>query len=75
MVNYLAAGTSLNSFYEAFKVQTPKGCFPYEWFDSLEKLNYKGLPPQSDFYSTLSDKTIRIKFVRMNDTNKKLQLL
>ena len=58
VVNYLAAGTSLNNFYKAFKVKTPKGCFPYEWFDNLEKMNYRGLPPQSCFYSSLSDKGI-----------------
>ena len=51
MVNYLAAGTSLNSFYEAFKVQTPKGFFPYEWFDSLEKLKAPALPSQAEFYN------------------------
>ncbi len=57
ITNYLAAGTSLDKFYKAFEVSTPKGCFPYEWFDSLDKFNYTGLPPQSVFYSTLDKKT------------------
>ena len=49
--NYLAAGTSLVAFYKAYKVETPKGYFPYEWFNNLNKLDYKGIPPQSAFRS------------------------
>ena len=43
--NYLAAGTTLSAFYKAYNVTDPKGFFPYEWFDSLEKLDYQQLPP------------------------------
>ena len=39
ITNYLAAGTSLQKFYKAYDVSTPKESFPYEWFESLEKLN------------------------------------
>ena len=56
ITNYLAAGTNLVQFYKSFEVSTPKGCFPYEWFNSLDKFNYKGLPPQSCFRSTLTQK-------------------
>ena len=31
-----------------------KGVYPYEWVNSSEKLNYKGLPDKSGFYSRLS---------------------
>ena len=31
-----------------------KGIFPYEWFDSLEKLNCTSLPPREDFYDRLN---------------------
>jgi len=58
LTNYLAAGTSLDSFYRAYNVATPKGTFPYEWFNTLEKLNYTGLPSQSQFCSTLTKKGI-----------------
>ena len=51
------ACTNIDNFYEVFQIQRPKGCFPCEWFDSLKKLNYKGQPPQSDFYSALTDKS------------------
>ena len=44
LLNYLAAGTSLKKFYAAYKVSSPKGLFPYQWFDSLDKLKYDHLP-------------------------------
>ena len=44
ITNYLAAGTKLKDFYDSFQVSTPKGFFPYGWFDSLEKLNESSLP-------------------------------
>ena len=72
--NYLAAGTSLVKFYKAFKVERPKGNLPYEWFDSLDKLQAPSLPqrtqenreavdwgkyPTNDlYYSLLKGKTI-----------------
>ena len=49
-----------DSFYRAYNVATPKGTFPYEWFNSLEKLNYTGLPPQSQFRTTLTKKGIDV---------------
>ena len=38
-----------------------KGFYPYEWVDNVEKLNHVGLPPASDFYSTLTQETISDK--------------
>jgi hypothetical protein len=35
-----------------------KGFYPYEWVDSVEKLNHDGLPPINEFYSTLSQETL-----------------
>ena len=35
-----------------------KGLFPYEWFDSLDKLDHVGLPPREAFHSRLSGKGI-----------------
>ena len=35
-----------------------KGVFPYDWFNSLEKLNYKSLPPKEEFYSLLTGEGI-----------------
>jgi hypothetical protein len=39
---------------------TRKGVFPYDWFDSAEKLNDVCLPSKDDFYSRLSDEHITI---------------
>ena len=36
-----------------WKVETSKGIFPYEWFDSEEKLNQKTFPEYESFYSKL----------------------
>jgi len=35
-----------------------KGVFPYDWFDSFEKLNETKLPPKEEFYSKLNDSEI-----------------
>ncbi len=58
LTNYLAAGTSLSAFYKTYKVKNPKGSFPYEWFDSLEKLKHTELPPLEAFHSTLTNQSI-----------------
>ena len=49
ITNYLAAGTSLEKFYKSYSVSTPKGFFPYAWFDSLEKLDAIQLPSREEF--------------------------
>ena len=61
LTNYLAAGTSLSAFYKAYGVTDPKGFFAYEWFDSIEKLDHKSLPPREAFFSLLTRKTISEK--------------
>ena len=59
ITNYLAAGTKLVDFYESFQVSTPKGFFPYAWFDSLEKLEWQSLPESVEYFeSILTKKTI-----------------
>ena len=53
--NYLAAGSSYSQFLKAYGCDIPKGIFPYEWFDSFDKLDHTSLPDMQDFYSTLSN--------------------
>ena len=47
--NYLAVGSSYSQFLKAYGSDIPKGIFPYEWFDTFEKLNFPHLPPASEF--------------------------
>ena len=41
-----------------YKLLCQKGHFPYEWFNDISKLNYKGLPPINEFYSKLKQETL-----------------
>ena len=52
--NYLAPGCSYSQFLKSYGSSIQKGYFPYEWFDSYDKLNYPTLPYKHDFYSTLT---------------------
>ena len=58
LCNFLAAGTSLESFYQAYNVATVKGKFPYDWFSDLSKLQDPKLPSREDFFSKLTLKVI-----------------
>lgn len=58
VTNFLAPGFSYDKFLKAYECSQPKGFFPYEWMDSLEKLNYPSLPPHRAFYSSLKNKNI-----------------
>ena len=50
---FLGGATSLDSFFKAYKTSETKGFFPYEWFDSPQKLNNSELPPYDTFFSKL----------------------
>ena len=52
---------NLNSFFEdgeKRELLRRKGVFPYDWFDNIEKLNEKNLPPKEEFYSKLNDEDV-----------------
>ena len=53
IVNYLAPGISYDGFLKAYGTSMLKSYFPYEFFDSVEKLNMKSFPPYNAFFSTL----------------------
>ena len=53
IINYLAPGTSYEKWVKANECETVKSWFPYEWFDSPEKLDFQGLPKYEDWYSKL----------------------
>ena len=52
-MNFLAPGVSYSKFLKAYGISECKGFFPYEFFDSNEKLSYDHLPEYDAFYSTL----------------------
>ena len=58
ITNFIAPGSNYAGYLKAFGVAEPKGFFPYQWVDSLEKLKYESLPPREAFYSTLKQKGI-----------------
>ena len=52
IINYLGPGTSYDKWVKAYGCKTVKSWFPYEWFDTPEKLDYPGLPKYK-WYSKL----------------------
>ena len=55
IINYLGPGTSYDSWLKAYGCEIKKSNFPYEWFDSAEKLDYPGLPDYPHWYSKLKN--------------------
>ena len=53
IINYLGPGTSYTRWVKAYDCETVKAWFPYEWFDSPEKLDFPGLPEYEEWYSRL----------------------
>ena len=54
IMNFLGGATGLDSFLKAYKTTAEtKGFFPYEWFDSPQKMNNSELPPYDAFFSKL----------------------
>ena len=52
---------NLNLFFEdegERELLKRKGVFPYDWFNSLEKLEEENLPPKKEFYSMLNEENI-----------------
>ena len=59
IINFLAPGYSYDNYIRAYAPNSDtKGFFPYEWFDSLEKLNHEELPPIEAFSSRLRGTTL-----------------
>ncbi len=58
ITNFLAPGFSYAKFLKAYDCELQKGFFPYEWLDSVDKLNTTQLPSRRDFFSTLKNENI-----------------
>ena len=53
ILQFLAPGYNLKSFFKAFIVTEQKGFFPYDYFAHAEQLDETTLPPYQTFYSTI----------------------
>ena len=51
IMNYLAPGTSYDKWVKAYGCAQTKSWFPYEWFDSPDKLDHPSLPDYPAWYS------------------------
>ena len=58
ITNFIAPGFKYSEYLEAFQIEQKKGFFPYEWMDSMEKLDYTELPSREEFYSALTRKDL-----------------
>ena len=54
-MKFLGGATTLDFFLKAYKASETKGYFPYEWFDTPNKLDEQQLPSYDDFYSNLKN--------------------
>ena len=43
---------------EKFKLLQRKGIYPYEYIDTIQKLDEKNLPPEEAFYNSLKNESI-----------------
>ena len=53
ITNYLGPRTSYEKWTKAYECTAEKSWFPYEWFDTPEKLYHPGLPDYPAWYSYL----------------------
>ena len=53
IINFLAPGFTYDKFLKAYECPQTKRFFPYEWMDSLDKLDSSSLPPYEAFHSSL----------------------
>ena len=60
ITSYLAPGCSYAVYLKAFGVTEEKGHFPYEYLDSLDRLDETTLPPHEAFYSSLRRSNISV---------------
>ena len=55
VINYLSPGITYDKWVKTYGTKQTKSWLPYEWFDSDDKLDYKGLPPYTCWYSQLKN--------------------
>ena len=55
ILQFLAPGYNLESFFKAFGVSEQKGFFPYDYFTHADQLDETTLPPYETFYSIIKN--------------------
>ena len=55
VINYLAPGITYDKWVKTYGAKQTKSWLPYEWYDSADKLAYKGLPPYRCWFSQLKN--------------------
>ena len=55
VTNYLSPGITYDKWVKTYGAKQTKSWLPHEWFDSADKLDYKGLPPNWCWYSQLKN--------------------
>ena len=55
VINYLSPGITYDKWVKTYGAKQTKSWLPYEWFDSADKLDYKGLPLYWCWYSQLKN--------------------
>ena len=64
--SYISPGTAHEKWVKRYGAKLSKLWFPYEWFDTAEKLDFPGMPPHEEWFSrlknemTLSEKAYRL---------------
>ena len=58
ILQFLAPGYNLKSFFKAFGVYEQKGFFPYDYFTHADQLDETTLPPYETFYSIIKNRNI-----------------
>ena len=72
---YIAPGFNYDSFLKAYGVKQNKSYFPYEYLDSLEKLDSREFPAYKDFYSSLKNCNTLEPLGRKDLTESEVRLL
>ena len=63
ILQFLAPGYNLKSFFKAFGVTEQKGFFPYDYFTSADQLDEITLPPYETFYSTIKNCNVLEEYI------------
>ena len=53
--SYISPGTAHEKWVKTYSAKLSKLWFPYEWFDTAEKLDFPGMPPHEEWFSKLKN--------------------